>query len=161
MRREKGGAHHSTSSQSESSIHHVQPSPLFRPPSPIVESRQPQLVQERKRNLFSPRKESPPKLKGRPSSRQSPPPLPTPAVQESPPQHHRTRSPPLRQRRQEAETEPMNIQNHPVIERLREETALAIKEASQARKGLNPLHCLHDPPLPSLCRVGSAEELGH
>jgi hypothetical protein len=153
MRREKGPPHsHGKGNHSHSHSHGTDnlPSPLFRAPSPILNPEEAQTqaqAQQRKRSLFSPRKDSPPQLKGR-----APPPLPVP-VQESPtqpqPQHHRTRArtPPQRQlqRRQETETEgerqaeSMDIQNHPVIERLREETALAIKEASQARKGFSLL----------------------
>lgn len=135
MRREKGYKPQNQTPEPE-----VHPSPLFRAPSPIMEEKHQiseaddRPIPKPKVNLFSPRRDSPPKLKGRQSLQ--PPPLPTP-VQESPPrsrrQNRRNRDSP------EHRAESINIQNHPIIEQLREETALAIKEATEARKGISTI----------------------
>jgi hypothetical protein len=123
---------------------------LFRPPSPIIQPREEIDPNDRpipihnlgnkKKDLFTPRVNSPPMVKGKPRLNQAPvqqtPPkpkqihLPEEDI-ESPPKRfpfRRDQSPPIR-------VEPVNIENHPVIQHLKKETALAKQEASQARKG--------------------------
>lgn len=136
MRREKGHGskpqHHAPPPQTE-----VHPSPLFRAPSPIIEERKQNSIDDErpianaKKNIFSPRQSSPPRLKGR--QPKQPPPIPNPA-QESPPSGHQKNR---HHRSHEERPESFQIENHPIIEQLREETALAIQEATQARKGEN------------------------
>ena len=135
---------------------------LFRPSSPIREEKYPQVehfddrpivnkMDDKKKNLFSPGSNSPPIMKGT-SRRPIPQPQPIESDTPSSPIHKNEveySPPPVRHNNkpkkvslvveermsQREKSIPINIEDHPVIQHLREETALAIQEATQARRG--------------------------
>lgn len=119
---------------------------------------------DKKKNLFSPRNHSPPIMKGKSRGQHiqrelESEPEPQPNSPSSPIHDNQIeyKSPPTRKYKpkkitlgaknenlQVEKTVPtpinINIENHPVIQHLREETALAIQEATQARKGNIIIH---------------------